>query len=64
MDQVTKIVPMLWDMAKNRQRFAANVVSKENEIIISILTGKRWRRFKNKNTDLLMDEIRQSHVLT
>lgn len=63
MDQVTKIVPMLWAMAKNHKYFAVNVISKENEIIVSILTGKRWKRFKNKNTDLLIDEIRQSHVL-
>lgn len=65
MDDVTKLIPMLWDMSQNRskKRFAVNVHSKEDEIIVSILSGKRWKRFKNKSTTALMHEIKESHVL-
>ena len=63
MDDVTKLVPMLWDMAKNKNRFAVNVHSKEEEIIVSILRGKRWKQFKNKSSAALMTEIKESLVL-
>jgi len=63
MDEISKLVPMLWDMAKNKKRFTVNLHSKENEIIVNILSGNRWRRFKNKSPDVLVNEIKDSLVL-
>lgn len=65
MDDVTKLVPLLWDMAQDRSRkkFTVNVHSKGEEIIVSILSGKRWKRFKNKSTTALMTEIKESALL-
>ena len=63
MDHTTKIISTLWDLTKNKKYFAVNIFSKENEIIVSILTGNRWKRFKNKDTEKLINEIKHSALL-
>lgn len=63
MDEIASLVPRLWDMAKNHTIFSVNLTSKEDEITISILKGKRWRRFKNKDANKLLEDIEQSLLL-
>lgn len=62
MDDVAQIIPILWDIAKNRKQFAVNIMSKEKEIIVSILSGNRWKRFKNKNAKELIHDIKESYI--
>jgi len=63
MDYITKIVPILWEIVENNKDCAINVTNKETEIIVSIWSGKRWKRFKNHDTNMLMSELRQSYSL-
>jgi hypothetical protein len=63
MDDVTKLGPLLWDMARNKRKFTVNLVSKDNEITVSIKKGKRWLEFKNKNITALLAEVEESLVL-
>jgi len=63
MDYITKIVPILWEIVESNKDCAINVTNKETEIIVSIWSGKRWKRFKNHDTNTLMSELRQSYSL-
>ncbi len=63
MEHFTKIVPFLWEILGRNKKGAVNVTTKENEIIVSIWSGRRWKRFKNINPDLLITDIRQSYQL-
>ncbi len=63
MDDTSKLVPLLWDLARDKKRFAVNLVSKETEIAVSIKKGKRWLEFKNKNVSALLAQVKDSHVL-
>lgn len=61
MEYVTKIVPLLWEIVGKNKKSAVNVTTKENEITISILTGRKWKRFKNINFDILLTDIRTAY---
>jgi hypothetical protein len=63
MDEIASLIPKLWAMAKDHTKFNVNLISKDDEITISILKGKRWKRFKNKDTDKLLEDIEQSLLL-
>ncbi|HEX4045430.1 MAG TPA: hypothetical protein VHZ76_07190 [Gammaproteobacteria bacterium] len=45
------------------KKFSINITNKEEEIIVSILKGKRWKRFKNEDTGRLIADINQSFQL-
>jgi hypothetical protein len=54
MEHVTKIMPALWNVLGRNKKCSINVTTKENEILISILSGKKWKRFKDHNPDNLI----------
>ena len=58
MEDYTEIISILWDILSKNKKSAVNVITKENEIIVSILSGRRWKRFKNSNADILADELK------
>jgi hypothetical protein len=59
MEYVTEVMPYLWRLIENNKKCSVNVTTKENEIIVSIWSGKRWKRFKNKTTDALIANLQQ-----
>lgn len=63
MENVAKIMPLLWEVIGLNKGCSVNVTTKENEIIVSILNGRRWKRFKNNDALILMSDIRQSFSL-
>lgn len=63
MEHVTKIVPFLWELVGRNKRYSANVTTKENEITVNILRGKRSKFFRNPDAGSLMADIRKSFRL-
>lgn len=61
MENVAKIVPLLWEIVGRNKKCAVNVTSKENEIIVSIWSGRRWKRFKGIDAFDIASDIRQSY---
>lgn len=58
MEQVAKILPFLWQILGKQKKSKINVTTRENEIIVSILTGRKVKRFKNNNLDILIRDLR------
>jgi hypothetical protein len=63
MDYVTKIVPILWEVLGRDKHCAINVTNKETEIIVSIWSGRRWKRFKNHDTNALVSDLKQCYLI-
>lgn len=55
-------MPILWGIIDRNKKCSINVTSKDNEISVSILSGRKWKRFKNKNTSMLINEIGDHYV--
>lgn len=62
MENVAKVMPILWGIIDRNKKCSINVTSKDNEISVSILSGRKWKRFKNKNTSMLINEIGDHYV--
>lgn len=54
MEYVAKIMPAVWDVLGRNKKCSINVTTKENEIIVSIWSGRRWKRYKDNNPDKLI----------
>ncbi|CAB4127164.1 hypothetical protein UFOVP260_17 [uncultured Caudovirales phage] len=61
MENVAAMMPLLWQLIENNKKCSINVITKENDIIVSIWSGRRWKRFKNKTTDALISNIQQAY---
>ena len=55
------IVPILWEILSKNKKRSINLTTRENEIIISIWSGLRWKRFRGKNADNLVLKLRDSY---
>lgn len=58
MEQIKLVLPFLWELIGRHRKSKVNVTTKENEIIVSIWSGLRWKRFKNTNPEELIKNIR------
>lgn len=63
MENIAEVIRLLWEIIGSNKICSVNVTSKENEIIVSILSGRRWKRFKNQDPSMLMADIKQSFHL-
>jgi hypothetical protein len=63
MENVAEVVPFLWKLIEKNKKCSVNVTTKEDDIIVSILNGRRWRRFKSKTTDCLIANISSAYQL-
>lgn len=59
MEFIAGLKPLLWQILEKKKEYAINVSSLDNELTISILFGKKLKRFKNKNNNILLSEIKQ-----
>lgn len=63
MEHVAKIVPMLWDLFGKNKKCKMNVTTKENEIIISIWSGRRWKRYSGNDLTQVITGLRSKLCL-
>lgn len=61
MDCFNKILPILSQIVGKKKKRVVNVTSKENEIIVSIWGGLRWKKFKDISEDRLANRLRQAY---
>jgi hypothetical protein len=61
MEHIAAVMPLLWEIISRNKKCSINVTSKENEIIVSIWSGRRWKRFKGIDACGLASDIRQSY---
>lgn len=54
---VINIIPALWDMLAKR-KLAINVTNIDNELAVSIIGRRKIKRFKNKDSEILLSDIR------
>lgn len=45
LDYTKELIPLLWELTKKEERCAFNISSSGNEINISVLLGKKSKRF-------------------
>lgn len=60
MENITELVPLLWEIIGHNKKCSINVMKKENEFIVNILNGKKSKQFKHHDSAMLMSDIRQS----
>ena len=58
MEHITKITSLLSEIIKRNKKSIANITTKDDEIIINIRSGWRWKQFKNCDTNSLISEIK------
>jgi len=57
MENVAEVVPFLWRLVEKNKKCSINVTTKENDIIVSIWSGRRWKRFKDNNVTNLISRL-------
>lgn len=53
MDYVTEIMPFLRGLVRRKKRYAINIIRQGDDTIVSILRGRRCRRFVNPSLSFL-----------
>lgn len=64
MEQFTQIRPILCEILGRNKKCSINVTNKEDHIIVSILSGRRWKRFNSNDTIDLISDLKQSFSLS
>lgn len=58
MENVTKIMPLLWSFIQKHKRCSVGISSIEDKVIITLLWGKiRWKKFAGKDMILLQKQV-------
>lgn len=63
MDDLNKLICVLWSIIEKNRECAINITNRENEIVVNILSGKKYKRFKNNNALMLINNLKYSYNL-
>lgn len=57
MEFIVKIMPLLWKIIENNNKYSVNISSVDDKFTIKILKGNKTKIFQNKNENILLSEI-------
>jgi hypothetical protein len=57
MEFITAIKPIIWKIIDKKKKYAVNVSSLDNELTVSILSGRKTKRFTNKDSAIVLSQL-------
>lgn len=58
MDFLSKIMPILWQIVEKKKQCAVNVSTIEDKLTVTILFGRKKKRFSHSDESMLLYELR------
>lgn len=59
MEYVAEMKDILWGFISNRKNYAANILSRDQEVVISIIKRRKICRIKNTDKKLFISNLRR-----